>query len=196
MSDVPDGPPGRADGPPGRADGEVECPDGEVERADGTAGSLGDEVETHRVIEGRRWRVSDPRIPEELRQALVDELMSARRAVRSAKRAEESARADAERAARDRVHDAKVALGERGVAWWEDDVPADEVDDRIRRAAGAIGRAAELGSVPAHEGEDLVGAVAAITSTPTEQVTEVLGGAAAARAGGDATDARRGGAGD
>lgn len=176
MSDVPDGPPGRADGPPGRADGEVERPDGEVERADGTAGSLGDEVETHRVIEGRRWRVSDPRIPEELRQALVDELMSARRAVRSAKRAEEPARADAERAARDRVHDAKVALGERGVAWWEDEAPADEVADRIRRAARAIGRAAALGSVPAHEGADLAAAVAAITSTPTEQVTEVLGG--------------------
>jgi hypothetical protein len=32
------------------------------------------DVETHRVIKGRRWRVSDPRIPEPLRQVLVDEL--------------------------------------------------------------------------------------------------------------------------
>jgi hypothetical protein len=37
-----------------------------------------EDVETHRVIGGRRWRVSDPRIPEDLRQVLVDELMSAR----------------------------------------------------------------------------------------------------------------------
>lgn len=64
------------------------------------------------VIDGRRWRRTDPGIPEPLRQALVDELMSARRAVGAATD-------DAERrAARRRVHDAKVALGERGHAWW------------------------------------------------------------------------------
>jgi hypothetical protein len=86
------------------------------------------DVETHRVIDGRRWRISDPRIPEPLRQLLVDELMSARRAVRDA---EQPA---AVRAARDRVHDAKVALGERGVAWWQPEPDVGGVRDRILRA--------------------------------------------------------------
>lgn len=63
-------------------------------------------------VNGRRWRRTDPHIPEALRQALVNELMSARRAVGAA--TNEVAR----RAARRRVHDAKVALGERGRAWW------------------------------------------------------------------------------
>ena len=68
------------------------------------------------VVDGRRWRASDPGLPEARRQELVDELMAARRAVAAAKRAEDAA---AERAARDRVHAAKVALGERGKPWWE-----------------------------------------------------------------------------
>lgn len=68
------------------------------------------------VVDGRRWRASDPGLPEERRRELVGELMSARRAVAAAKRADDPA---AERAARDRVHAAKVALGERGVPWWE-----------------------------------------------------------------------------
>jgi hypothetical protein len=68
------------------------------------------------VIGGRRWRATDPSIPEERRQELVSELMSARRAVGAAKRAGDPA---AERRARDRVHAAKVALGERGPRWWE-----------------------------------------------------------------------------
>jgi hypothetical protein len=69
------------------------------------------------IVDGRRWRASDPGLPEERRQELVDELMSARRAVGVAKRADD---ATAERAARDRVHAAKVALGERGTPWWEE----------------------------------------------------------------------------
>ena len=69
------------------------------------------------VIDGRRWRASDPALPEARRQALVRELMSARSAVGWAKRRQDPA---AERAARDRVHAAKVALGERGPKWWED----------------------------------------------------------------------------
>lgn len=68
------------------------------------------------VVDGRRWRASDPRLPEARRQELVDELMDARRAVGAAKRAGDDA---AEKAARSRVHAAKVALGERGKPWWE-----------------------------------------------------------------------------
>ena len=68
------------------------------------------------IIDGRRWRATDPSIPEERRKELVGELMSARRDVAAAKRKSDPA---AETAARDRVHAAKVALGERGDPWWE-----------------------------------------------------------------------------
>ncbi|WP_436532273.1 DUF3253 domain-containing protein [Actinoplanes sp. HUAS TT8] len=60
------------------------------------------------VVSGRRWRATDPAIPEPLRQELVNELMAARRLVRSDPHT-----------ARPRVQDAKVALGERGDPWWE-----------------------------------------------------------------------------
>ncbi len=68
------------------------------------------------IIDGRRWRATDPSLPDHRRQALVRELMSARSAVGHAKRRGDTA---AERAARDRVHTAKVALGERGPTWWD-----------------------------------------------------------------------------
>jgi hypothetical protein len=64
------------------------------------------------TVDGRRWRTSDPRIPVQLRQELVNELMAARRAVRSAKNT------SAIRRIRGRVNDAKIALGERGRGWW------------------------------------------------------------------------------
>ncbi len=73
------------------------------------------------VVNGRRWRRSDPALPEERRQELVNELMAARRAVGAAKRAGNEA---AEAEARARVHAAKVSLGERGTPWWERDVEA------------------------------------------------------------------------
>jgi hypothetical protein len=63
-------------------------------------------------MDGRRWRRSDPRIPDTLRQELVNELMSARRAVGAAGNARDL------KAARSRVQNAKLALGERGRAWW------------------------------------------------------------------------------
>ncbi|GAB3624707.1 hypothetical protein GCM10027418_27920 [Mariniluteicoccus endophyticus] len=62
----------------------------------------------HVIVGGRRWRATDPHIPATLRAELVDELMRARRLVRT--RGDE---------ARPLVHDAKVALGERGDPWWE-----------------------------------------------------------------------------
>ena len=71
------------------------------------------------MVDGRRWRATDPSIPDALRVELVRELMAARRAVRTA-----GDDAAAERAARARVKDAKVALGERGEPWWE--APSDE----------------------------------------------------------------------
>ncbi|MBR7741946.1 DUF3253 domain-containing protein [Phycicoccus sp. BSK3Z-2] len=75
------------------------------------------------VVDGRRWRASDPGIPDRLRAELVAELMAARRAVRS----------DGD-AARHRVQDAKVALGERGEPWWEE--PSDE--GRATRMTAAL----------------------------------------------------------
>lgn len=60
------------------------------------------------VVDGRRWRASDPAIPEKLRAELVAELTAARRLVRTDPAT-----------ARPRVQDAKVALGERGDPWWE-----------------------------------------------------------------------------
>ncbi|MFD3807712.1 hypothetical protein ACFWTC_29870 [Streptomyces sp. NPDC058619] len=70
----------------------------------------------HVVIDGRRWRATDPDIDEDAAARLRVHLMAARRAVGAALRADDP---EAERAARDRVQAAKVALGERGVPWWE-----------------------------------------------------------------------------
>jgi hypothetical protein len=66
------------------------------------------------VINGRRWRATDPAIPEERRSELTRILMAWRREVRRTRgTAEESA-------ARAAVHATKVALGERGSPpWWE-----------------------------------------------------------------------------
>ncbi len=69
------------------------------------------------VIEGRRWRATNPALPEEERLRLVGELMDARREVGRALRAGDQ---EAEAEARRRVHAAKVALGERGPKWWEE----------------------------------------------------------------------------
>src|SRR5688572_14303632 len=65
------------------------------------------------VIDGRRWRATDPAIPEERRVELTRILMAWRRAVRRTKGTDEEAKARAG------VQAAKVALGERGVPWWE-----------------------------------------------------------------------------
>lgn len=67
----------------------------------------------HLVIGGRRWRATDPAIPEERRAELTRVLMAWRREVRRTRGT------DGERAARDGVDAAKVALGERGTPWWE-----------------------------------------------------------------------------
>ena len=58
------------------------------------------------MVRGRLWRMSNPDLDEEQRDALVRELMKARRS-------------------RDRasVDAAKRALGERGPVWWNDGAP-------------------------------------------------------------------------
>jgi hypothetical protein len=85
------------------------------------------DAERYIVIDGRRWRRSNPCIPETLRQELVNELMRARRQLVAP-----TSKA-VKQQAREAVHDAKVALGERGEPWWTD--PTDEGDtERITAA--------------------------------------------------------------
>jgi hypothetical protein len=79
------------------------------------------------VVDGRRWRASDPSIPAQFRTDLVDELMAARRSVGAARRNPDPV---AEKAARRRVHLAKLALGERGRPWWEPETE-DDRDERL-----------------------------------------------------------------
>ena len=69
------------------------------------------------IIEGRKWRATNPNLPEAERKKWVSELMSARRAVGAALKKGDK---DAENAARDRVQTAKEALGERGPKWWDE----------------------------------------------------------------------------
>jgi len=95
-------------------------------------------AERYVVVDGRRWRASDPALEPGLRQALVDELMAARRAVAAAMRTGNGA---AERAARARVQDAKVALGERGEPWWETPTRVG-AEARAAATARALGRGA------------------------------------------------------
>jgi hypothetical protein len=81
------------------------------------------------VIGGRKWRATDPEIPEDVGAELRKELMSARRAVGAALKAQDD---EAEKAARARVQAAKVRLGERGTPWWEQ-----TLDERRERWEGA-----------------------------------------------------------
>lgn len=72
------------------------------------------------VVRGRLWRKSNPALAEEERHTLVQQLMAARRAVRTARQAADP---DAEAAAHGAVDLAKHALGERGPVWWNDGAP-------------------------------------------------------------------------
>lgn len=82
------------------------------------------------VVQGRRWRRTDP----ELAAAVVEELKShlgtARNAVRASKK---SGTEEDLKDARHRVDTAKHGLGERGDYWWEL-----TIDDRRKRAEEAL----------------------------------------------------------
>jgi hypothetical protein len=65
------------------------------------------------VVDGRRWRATDPAVPEGRRAELTTVLMAWRRDVRRTRGT------DDEPETRAGVQAAKVALGERGTPWWE-----------------------------------------------------------------------------
>ena len=92
------------------------------------------------VIKGRRWRRTDPSLPDDVVDALKSHLGRARSAVGVTRRAGD---ADATTAARVRVNLAKTGLGERGPRWWETAEP-----DRLARARDAL---AELERLNADE---------------------------------------------
>jgi hypothetical protein len=70
------------------------------------------------VIRERLWRVANPNLSAATRDALVHQLMDARRAVKAAKA---SGNPDDLKASRHSVNVAKISLGERGPVWWTDD---------------------------------------------------------------------------
>ncbi len=72
------------------------------------------------VVRGRLWRRANPKLADTERQALVDRLMEARRAVARALRERDDAALATARAA---VDAAKIGLGERGPVWWQDGDP-------------------------------------------------------------------------
>ena len=83
----------------------------------------------HIIVDGRKWRASDPSIPDRFRAELVAQLMSSRRSVKTSKQD-----TDQLATARAGVHDAKIALGERGEPWWDE--PSDA--GRHQRTASTI----------------------------------------------------------
>jgi hypothetical protein len=72
------------------------------------------------VVRGRLWRMSDPSLSPDFREARVQSLMLARRQVGQAKRQGDAL---AEEIAHAAVDQAKRDLGERGPVWWSDGAP-------------------------------------------------------------------------
>jgi hypothetical protein len=72
------------------------------------------------VVKEQLWRCANPALDAGERERLVRDLMTARRAVKATKG---SGDANGLLAARAQVQAAKVALGERGPAWWQDGSP-------------------------------------------------------------------------
>ncbi|GEB24211.1 hypothetical protein BAU01nite_29440 [Brevibacterium aurantiacum] len=84
------------------------------------------------VIKGRKWRRTDPELPEDMVAELKSHLGTARNAVRTAKK---TGTDEDVSAARNRVNIAKHGLGERGDYWWQ--LCADK---RLARAEDALDR--------------------------------------------------------
>ncbi|KQP27056.1 hypothetical protein [Aeromicrobium sp. Leaf272] len=82
------------------------------------------------VVKGRRWRRTDPCLPDDVVGALTSHLGRGRSGVRVAKKDGDD---EAVAAARRRVGLAKHGLGERGPRWWED-----HPDARRARAREAL----------------------------------------------------------
>lgn len=72
------------------------------------------------LVRGRLWRASNPHLSEAKRQQLVNDLMVARRAVKTARSQHDD---DAKARAHADVDRIKHALGERGPPWWDDGAP-------------------------------------------------------------------------
>ncbi|MFP7834982.1 biopolymer transporter Tol [Marisediminicola sp. LYQ134] len=88
------------------------------------------EAERWLVVNGRRWRRTDPSLPEPVVERLKSHLGRGRSGVRVAKsHGDEQAVADA----RTRVGLAKHGLGERGPRWWESSEA-----ERLERAEEAL----------------------------------------------------------
>lgn len=76
--------------------------------------------ERYFVVKGQLWRCSNPNLDAATRTQLVNDLMQARRSVKTALKSNDDVSL---KAARQQVHAAKVALGERGEVWWTDGTP-------------------------------------------------------------------------
>jgi hypothetical protein len=82
------------------------------------------------VVDGRRWRRTDPVLPTDLVTGLTAHLGRGRSGVRTGEAAGDEA---AVTTARRRVDLAKHGLGERGPRWWDEPEP-----DRLHRAREAL----------------------------------------------------------
>jgi hypothetical protein len=91
------------------------------------------------VVDGRRWRATDPAVPDDVRARLQHHLGAARSAIRAAGRRGDGAGVSA---ARRRVQLAKVGLGERGPAWWDQDEATRQArwEQALESLDGAQGR--------------------------------------------------------
>jgi hypothetical protein len=88
------------------------------------------------VINGRRWRKTDPSLPGDVVDELKSHLGRGRSGVRVAKGKDDP---DAVAAARNRTNLAKHGLGERGPYWWDEPEA-----DRLARARDALRELAAL----------------------------------------------------
>ena len=89
-----------------------------------------DDDERWLVVNGRRWRRTDPCLPDDVVAALKSHLGTGRSTVGAAKRSGDEQRVAG---ARRRVGLAKLGLGERGPYWWDE-----PEESRIARAHDAL----------------------------------------------------------